>query len=609
MAAFQSASSKAILPPLRMKTVLKLLAVLALACGLGLIVVLMPDGLVASLGEAFSPRGEISAAFIPVFRRILVAVVFSVSLVLLLLASFIRQVCWQCRAISREVRGEMKSGFVFIRQGIQNTSGLERAGLVILALITAGIRLWYLHQPLRYDEAQTFNLYASWPWHISLATYTSPNNHLLNTLLVKISMFIAGHREWALRLPALFSGLLLVGAVYAYARLMYSRTAALAAMAVLSVALPFVDMSTNARGYAIVALCAVVTQICTLLVLRRGFWLAGACNALAIGLGLIAVPVAVLFVGTSILWGGAYAFALYRQGMFAPRNLGRYVLSLCAGGGIALLGYAPMLLVLGPGWLYANEWVLPLPWSTFIARLPGELYAFAGYVPKYVPIPFVVLLVLGGAYYLVQWRKVERPGIPLPLIAGFTCLVALMLNRQYPSWGLSPMWMFLSVFVFAACAGGLAHLSVRWLGQQYARWLVASISVLLAATGAARLVQANPRQTMNPLFTYTVPDSEPIAQYLSANLTGQDKIVADHGTWIYQYYAVFHPIEPTAWDWDLAYAQRVYYIRAHEPDRRYVKWSWSLLRKHGITSTNDFKLAGKFESANIWVAHLDPPQP
>lgn len=592
-----------------MKTVLKLLAVLALACGLGLTVVFMPDGLAASLGGALAPRGEISAAFIPAFRRILMAAVFSLSLAVLLVAAFSGPAWRMIRAMCRVVRSEVKTACIGVRRALQDTSGLEYAGLGALALIMLGIRLWYLQQPLRYDEAMTFNLYASPPWHIGLASYTSPNNHLLNTLLVRISMLIAGNREWALRLPALLSGLLLVGAVYVYARLMYSRTAALAAMAVLSVALPFVDMSTNARGYAIVALCAVVTQIGTLLVLRRGLWLAGACNALAIGLGLIAVPVAVLFVGTSILWGGAYAFALYRQGMFAPRNLGRYVLSLCAGGGIALLGYAPMLLVLGPSWLYANDWVLPLPWSTFIARLPGELYAFAGYVPKYLPIPFIALLALGGAYYLVQWRKVERTGIPLPLIAGFTCLVALMLNRQYPSWGLSPMWMFLSVFVFAACAAGLAHLSVRWLGMRYAGWLVASISVLLAATGAARLVQANPRQTMNPLFTYTVPDSEPITQYLWANLTGQDKIVADHGTWIYQYYAAFHPVEPAAWDWDLAHAKRVYYIRAHEPDSRYVKWSWSLLRKHGLASTNDFKLAGKFESADIWVAHLDPPQP
>jgi hypothetical protein len=51
-------------------------------------------------------------------------------------------------------------------------------------LVAAAVRVPFLGQPMRYDEALTFNEFASRPLYYGLSFYPDPNNHLLNTLLM-----------------------------------------------------------------------------------------------------------------------------------------------------------------------------------------------------------------------------------------------------------------------------------------------------------------------------------------------------------------------------------------------------------------------------------------
>ena len=63
---------------------------------------------------------------------------------------------------------------------------------------------------MRYDEALTFNEFASRPLYYGLSYYPDPNNHLLNTLLMHLAFLGLGNQPWVLRLPALAAGVLLV---------------------------------------------------------------------------------------------------------------------------------------------------------------------------------------------------------------------------------------------------------------------------------------------------------------------------------------------------------------------------------------------------------------
>src|SRR5436309_12847509 len=78
---------------------------------------------------------------------------------------------------------------------------LPVGGLMLLGL---GLRIAFLNQPIRYDEALTYNEFASRPLYYGLSFYPEPNNHLLNTLLVHALLGL-GSQPWVLRVPALLA--------------------------------------------------------------------------------------------------------------------------------------------------------------------------------------------------------------------------------------------------------------------------------------------------------------------------------------------------------------------------------------------------------------------
>lgn len=106
---------------------------------------------------------------------------------------------------------------------------------------------------LTWDEAHTFFEYVRNPhWLPDGYNYMSANNHLLNTWLMKCSVFLFGESELALRLPNVLAGGFYFFAAGALAqKLAGKRWQALLVFVVLS-ANPFVlDFFSVARGYGI----------------------------------------------------------------------------------------------------------------------------------------------------------------------------------------------------------------------------------------------------------------------------------------------------------------------------------------------------------------------
>ena len=98
------------------------------------------------------------------------------------------------------------------RQGVVYVAALA---LVLLAGVV--VRAVYLDGPMRYDEATTYDNYVSKPLYVSLANYSTPNNHLLNTALAAVSVTIGGSGPAAVRAPAFVAGVLVVVAAFAAA--------------------------------------------------------------------------------------------------------------------------------------------------------------------------------------------------------------------------------------------------------------------------------------------------------------------------------------------------------------------------------------------------------
>jgi len=119
---------------------------------------------------------------------------------------------------------------------------LSLLGLV-LRLHRAGTDFWV-------DEIVNLEAFR----HVSparvVSSFVLANNHMLNTLLVKAMVFLAGEKEWAVRLPAILFGAATVPALWFAGRRALGRAGTFLASLLLATSYHHVFFSQNARGYS-----------------------------------------------------------------------------------------------------------------------------------------------------------------------------------------------------------------------------------------------------------------------------------------------------------------------------------------------------------------------
>jgi len=135
--------------------------------------------------------------------------------------------------------------------------------LWLLAAITVlglGLRLIRLDADLWLDEIVSVLLYSQMPvWQV-VTTYVNSNNHLLNTLLMKLAITFFGEKEWAVRLPAVIFGTAMIPALYWVSRLVFSKRASLYTALLLAVSYHHIFFSQNARGYTAYLFFSIVSS-------------------------------------------------------------------------------------------------------------------------------------------------------------------------------------------------------------------------------------------------------------------------------------------------------------------------------------------------------------
>ena len=122
--------------------------------------------------------------------------------------------------------------------------------LLLVTAVGIALRVAGLGQDLWIDELATLDdLRAMSPGDL-VSSYTSANQHVLNSLLVWASIRIFGEAEWSVRLPALLFGVATIPAMYWLGRLArLGRGAALGGSALLALSYHHIWFSQNARGY------------------------------------------------------------------------------------------------------------------------------------------------------------------------------------------------------------------------------------------------------------------------------------------------------------------------------------------------------------------------
>lgn len=106
-------------------------------------------------------------------------------------------------------------------------------------------------QSITCDEAYSYELWVSQPMSSMLVAYDA-GNHVLQTLLSKISVAAFGVSEFTLRLPTLLAGFLYFIAVYRLSSLVFDKGVLfLISVSVLSLNPLLLDLLSAARGYAL----------------------------------------------------------------------------------------------------------------------------------------------------------------------------------------------------------------------------------------------------------------------------------------------------------------------------------------------------------------------
>lgn len=339
----------------------------------------------------------------------------------------------------------------------------RQSAVLLLALITAmGIilRVAGLGQDLWIDEVATLDaLRESTPWQL-LTTYGGANHHMLNSLLVWVSIKLMGETEWTVRLAAVFFGAATVPVMYWMGRLArFTRGEALAGALLLALSYHHIWFSQNARGYTGYIFFSLLATGALVRVLnapgRRWVVLFVAAS----GLNFLALLPSVCVFGAQVIAAGA---ALWFDRSPVPGDAGRrrrVLVALAAGAAMALMVYAPIgLEILKSLGRFAPKQVTAFPLASlaFVQEVvrglfPGVSAAWLVLVP--LPVAFVIAgtvaivrqapvlagvligshLLFAGVILVLGWPIYPRLFI-LALPLGLLTLVALAaaLERRLP---------------------------------------------------------------------------------------------------------------------------------------------------------------------------------
>jgi len=391
--------------------------------------------------------------------------------------------------------------------------GFEIAVLIALTALAIALRLHYITQPVRYDEALTYLQYASKPLGEALSHYGEPNNHLLNTALVHLAVRVFGNEPWVLRIPAFLAGVLIVPATFWASRKLYGGMTALLAAALVAVSASLIEYSVLARGYSFITFFF-VTLIGLAAVLKNHnrplLW--GAFGLIA-ALGLYAIPVMVYPLGAVALWL-LLSIWLENTGSQRAKLLWSLFLTLAAAALLTIALYLPVILNDGLEALTSNAFVTPPPPEVFYQQLPEILRHILRFPTRGFPDIALWALAAGTLISLIAHRRIAGHRLPVIIAAAAWILPVLFLQRVIP---FDRTWLFLMPLYAIAGAAGWTFLVRRSPSLHMA---------LIIATAAIAVVVVESEIIPRSEQTGNVPDAQAMALWLIENAQPEDQVLA-----------------------------------------------------------------------------------
>jgi hypothetical protein len=443
-----------------------------------------------------------------------------------------------------------------------SANGWDLAALAGIVALGAALRLFFLSEPMRSDEAYTYTEYASKSLYDAVSLYTFPNNHLLHTALVRLSVNALGDAPWAVRLPALIAGVAMIPGAYVMARRFAGPLAGLFASALVAASDPLVSYSVNARGYTLLGLITVLLVATAQRVAAEGRPRDYIALTLLPPLGFFTVPVMLYPYGGVVTWLVLARFTGRARGV----RLDRLVLSGLAAGGLTLLLYTPALTRTGVASVVANKFVAPKPFADVRRELPGSLLDVWAQWNLDIPRPVTALFLAAWAAALVV-RSPVRGGVRA--LSGVVATVAAWSLAVVLYQSVVPfdrVWLFLLPLYQGGVGAGLAAMASRAFRDR-ARSVAPGLALALCVTLSV-LVARSP-EIPKDSARLTVNRGDAIAERLRSLLGPDDAVVTElpcEGPLKYYFMRHRMPVEPL-YDYRVARARRLYIV-VNRPNRQ-----------------------------------------
>ena len=397
--------------------------------------------------------------------------------------------------------------------------------IVLSVLILSGIalRLTFLFQPMRHDEAFTFTNYASQPLVVALSNYSFPNNHLFHTFLVHLFYLAFGNHEWVIRLPAFLAGVVFLPTTYLVTRKLYNSNVALLTTAFVLTSSPLIEYTTNARGYMLVCLFFFFLLALLHHLLHTTDKAAWICFSVIGALGLYTIPTMIYPLALTTSW---FLISLLTKTTLPTykRQLQHFAVASVGLGVLTIILYTPVFLGSGPGALFSNRFVKSAPsWQSFFSSQQDSVsklwQIWTWDYPAFLPHLLILCLALGIVFY----KRVANHHIPLPL-AVLTCLLLLVFQRVTPP---ERTWLFLLPLFLVWIAIGFDRV-IKLLSQ--IRLLTPIKKTLHPLTVLTIIVISLPGAIHNLSNYYqygpgTLRDAEQIVNELAVQLKPTDRVL------------------------------------------------------------------------------------
>ncbi len=245
---------------------------------------------------------------------------------------------------------------------LTSRSHKQLVGLVIL--VGAAFRISQLWQGITYDEAFTCTFYAPRPVSFILSDYTWPNNHLLHTLLVKISMAVFGTHLWSVRLPALLAGIGVMPLFYLFVRAMFNRYVAVLSLAFVAASGALIEYSALARGYSLTWFFMMAASLSGRHLAKHNNLVSAVLVAVFCALGMWAVPTMIFSALAIYLWLLLYLISLYETTL--NRRLLGLLVSFVLFMVLSVLAYTPVIITHSLDHLLHHPTLGESTWAGFV---------------------------------------------------------------------------------------------------------------------------------------------------------------------------------------------------------------------------------------------------